>query len=51
MSCTHIHLPRLSDLKKIIEENPKKLSQYKKYEGWVGSYESIKYLESKIEKS
>lgn len=51
MSTSHVHIPSLEDLKTILSENPSKLEYYKKVGGWIGSTESIDYLNSKIEKS
>jgi len=48
MSYTHIHLPELSELKNIIEELPSKIIYYKKYDGFIGSSESIEYIKYKI---
>ena len=48
MSYTHIHLPQLDTLKSILESNPEKVNYYSKYEGWIGSTESVKYLEKII---
>lgn len=42
---THIHLPELPQLKKSIESNPSLLDYYAKIDGWVGSTESIRFLE------
>jgi hypothetical protein len=48
MSYTHIHLPQLNKLKESLESNPSLLNFYSKYDSWVGSTESIKYLEESI---
>ena len=44
MSYTHIHLPQLDTLKSILETNPEKVKYYEKYEAWIGSAESVEYL-------
>jgi|SaaInl6LU_22_DNA_1037377.scaffolds.fasta_scaffold122467_3 hypothetical protein len=49
MSYTHTHLPEINDLKKNIETNPDVVRYYAKYEGFVGSEESINYLTKKID--
>jgi len=49
MSYTHTHLPQLEDLKQNIEANPNVLRFYSKYDGFVGSNESIEYLQKKLE--
>lgn len=49
MSYVYTHLPELKDLKKNIETNPDVLRYYSKYEGFVGSPESIEYLTKKLE--
>jgi hypothetical protein len=41
---THIHLPELPQLKKLIESDPSLLEYYSKIDGWVGSTESVQYL-------
>ena len=41
---THVHLPELKELKKSIKSNPSLLNYYAKIDGWVGSSESIEYL-------
>lgn len=48
MSYVYTHLPELEDLKKNIETNPDVIRYYAKYEGFVGSEESLKYLTEKI---
>ena len=48
MSYVYTHLPEIEDLKKNIETNPSVLRYYSKYEGFVGSSESIDYLTQKI---
>ena len=50
MSYIYTHLPELKDLKQNIETNPDVLRYYSKYEGFVGSPESIEYLTQEIEK-
>ena len=44
MSYTHIHLPELDTLKAILESNPEKAKYYQKYGAWMGSTESVEYL-------
>lgn len=41
------YLPDLEELKKELE-NPNTIDMYRKYESYVGSYESIKYLHEKL---
>ena len=48
MSYVYTHLPELSDLKENIETNPDVLRYYSKYEGFVGSAESVNYLTTKL---
>ena len=48
MSYTHTHLPRLEDLKQNIEANPNVLRYYPKYDSYIGSSESVNYLEKKL---
>ena len=48
MSYVYTHLPEIEDLKKNIETNPKVLRYYSKYEGFVGSTESVDYLNEKL---
>lgn len=50
MSYIYTHLPELKDLKQNIETNPDVLRYYSKYEGFVGSSESIEYLTQEIKK-
>ena len=50
MSYVYTHLPELKDLKQNIETNPDVLRYYAKYEGFVGSSESVNYLTKKLEK-
>jgi hypothetical protein len=45
---THIHLPELEELKMSIKSNPSLLDYYTKIDGWIGSTESVKYLETLI---
>lgn len=49
MSYVYIHLPQLEDLKKNVETNPDVIRYYAKYEGFIGTAESINYLTEKIE--
>jgi hypothetical protein len=48
MSYTHTHLPHIEDLKERIDANPDVLRFYAKYDGYVGSSESINYLDKKL---
>lgn len=48
MSYTHTHLPSLEDLKQNIETNPNALRYYSKYDTFIGSSESIDYLDKKL---
>jgi hypothetical protein len=48
MSYTHKHLPTLEDLKANIETNPNVLRYYSKYDTFIGSTESIDYLDKKL---
>lgn len=48
MSYTHIHLPHLDKLKKSLELDPTLLNFYSKYDSWIGSNESIKFLKNII---
>ena len=50
MSYVYTHLPELKDLKQNIETNADVLRYYAKYEGFVGSSESVNYLTKKLEK-
>jgi hypothetical protein len=42
------HLPELDVLKKELETNPTNIRYYIKYMGFIGSSDSIEYLENKI---
>ena len=48
MSYTHLHLPEVNDLKKILTETPEKIKYYMKYGALMGSNESMEYLTNKI---
>ena len=48
MSYTHTHLPHIEDLKESIESNPDVLKRYAKYEWFIGSTESMNYLDKKL---
>ena len=48
MSYTHTHLPEIEDLKTNIETNPSVLRYYAKYDGFIGSLESVDYLTQKL---
>ena len=43
------HLPTLEELKKQLEENPKKIETYTKYMGFEGPEGTIDYITNKIE--
>ena len=43
------HLPKLEDLKKELEENPKRIETYMKYMGFEGPEGTIDYITNKIE--
>ena len=43
------HLPKLEELKKQLEENPKQIETYMKYMGFQGPEGTIDYLTNKIE--
>lgn len=42
------YIPSLNDLKKRLEENPKLVEYYLKYEGWSGDSDAIEYLDEKV---
>ena len=48
MSYTHLHLPELNVLKQILTETPDKIKYYMKYGALMGSNESMKFLNQKI---
>ena len=43
------HLPPLEELKKELEENPKRIETYMKYMGFEGPEGTIDYITQKIE--
>jgi hypothetical protein len=43
------HLPTLEELKKELEDNPKKIETYMKYMGFEGPEGTIDYITTKIE--
>jgi hypothetical protein len=43
------HLPKLEELKKQLEENPKRIETYMKYMGFEGPEGTIDYITNKIE--
>jgi hypothetical protein len=43
------HLPSLEQLKKELEENPKRIETYMKYMGFEGPEGTIDYITNKIE--
>ena len=42
------HLPKLEDLKKQLEEDPKRIITYSKYMGYEGPSDSMDYLDEKL---
>jgi hypothetical protein len=48
MTYIHTRVPKLADLKKELEEDPKRIELYCKYMGYDGDSEAIAYLEEKI---
>ena len=50
MSYVKTFLPELSELKNKIQTNPDILCYYAKYEGVIGSSESVDYLTQQIKK-
>jgi hypothetical protein len=49
MSYIKVYLPELEELKNKIETNFDVLRYYSKYDGFVGSSESVDYLTKKLE--
>ena len=49
MSYTHLHLPEIDVLKKILTETPDRIKYYMKYGALMGSSESMDYLTKKID--
>jgi len=49
MSYTHLHLPEIDVLKRILTETPEKINYYIKYGALIGSNESMNYLNQKID--
>jgi len=43
------HLPKLEELKKQLENNPKQIETYMKYMGFEGPEGTIEYITQKIE--
>jgi hypothetical protein len=43
------HLPKLEELKKELEDNPKRIETYMKYMGFEGPDGTIDYITEKIE--
>jgi hypothetical protein len=43
------HLPKLEELKKQLEDNPKRIETYMKYMGFEGPEGTIDYITKKIE--
>lgn len=48
MSYTHIHLPDLHELEQIIENDPTQIQYYEKYGAFIGTSESVNYINQKI---
>ena len=48
MTYINIYIPKLSELKQRLEENPKLIEYYMKYEGWTGDSDSIDYLDEMV---
>ena len=49
MTYINIYIPKLSELKQRLEENPNLIEYYIKDEGWTGDSDSINFLEEKVE--
>ena len=49
MTYINIYIPKLSELKERLEENPNLIEYYIKCEGWTGDSDSINFLEEKVE--
>ena len=49
MSYTHLHLPEIDVLKRILTETPDRIKYYMKYGALMGSIESMNYLNQKID--
>jgi transcriptional regulator with AAA-type ATPase domain len=48
MTYINIYIPKLSELKERLSENPKLIEYYMKYEGWTGDSDSIDYLDERV---
>ena len=48
MSYTHIHLPELGVLEKLISEDSNQIKYYAKYGAYMGPSESVNYINQKI---
>jgi hypothetical protein len=48
MSYTHIHLPELNILKRLLSDNLNQLKYYAKYDAYMGPPESVNYLNQQI---
>ena len=48
MTYINIYIPKLSELKERLAENPKLIEYYIKYEGWTGDSDSIDYLDEMV---
>jgi transcriptional regulator with AAA-type ATPase domain len=48
MTYINIYIPKLSELKERLAENPKLIEYYIKYEGWTGNSDSIEYLDEMV---
>ena len=49
MTYTHLHLPEIDVLKRILTETPDRIKYYMKYGALMGSNESMNYLNQKID--
>lgn len=49
MSYTHLHLPEIDVLKRILTETPDRIKYYMKYGALMGSNESMDYLTQKAD--
>jgi hypothetical protein len=45
------YLPPINELKSLLKKNPELINYYKKTEGFIGDYESVKYIQSFIKNS
>ena len=49
MSYTHIHLPELNILQKMLLESPEQIKYYAKYGGLIGPSDSVEFLNKKLD--